>query len=125
VLFEYELPSHAQAVAITDIAQFGLRRSAIVDLITAITAFVARPLSEIDPQSFAYTAELADAAGDRLDLNFGPRRDVVTATNGIACLVEIGRSAFSARMVFRTDVTCLERLAAELDRVLLVELRDG
>ncbi len=120
VLLEYQLPGEPQPGAMADFANFRLRRSAIADLVAAISDFVDQPLNEIDPTDFVYTAELAEAAGDRLDLSFGPRADVVTGSNGVACLVELGRSAMNARVVFRTDVTCLQRFAAELDRLLLV-----
>jgi hypothetical protein len=120
VRLEYQLPSEPHPTATADVSNFGLRRAAIADLIAAISDFVDQPLREIDPTDFVYKAELAEGAGDRLDLSFGPRADVVTGSDGVACSVELGRSALHACIVFRTDVTWLERCAAELDRVLLV-----
>lgn len=115
IRFEYQLPHDPQPGAIADLPAFPLTRSAAAGLIAAITDFLRTPTSEIEPRDFVYTAELAERDGDHLSLSFGPLDEVVTGSTGIGCLAEIARSAFSARMAFRTDLTCLERLAEDLD----------
>ena len=116
---EYEIPGTEACVA--TLAALRLRRTAVVDLLTAIRAFTTLPPINIEPAAFRYTAELSGIDGESLELTFGPLPAVVPENAGIGCLAKVGRGSFGSQAVFRTDPTCLERLADDLDRLLLVE----
>jgi hypothetical protein len=123
VRLDYRLAGAEQSSAITDLANVTLNWPAVADLSSAISSFVARPLAEIDSSGFVHVAQLADAADESVRLSFGERPDLVTGSIGIGCLAEIARSFFHAQMVFRTDLTCLERLGEHLDALLLLAPR--
>jgi hypothetical protein len=116
---EYEIPG-TEACAAT-LAALRLRRTAVVDLLTAIRAFTTLPPIHIEPAAFRYTAELSETDGESLELTFGPLPAVVSESTGIGCLTKLGRGSFGTQAVFRTDTTCLGRLADDLDRLLLIE----
>lgn len=116
---EYEVPGTPASAA--TLAAVRLRRSALVDLLAAIRAFTDLPPIHIEPAAFRYSAELSEVTGESLELTFGPLPTVVSESTGIGCLIKLGRGSFGAQAVFRTDTTCLERLADDLDRLLLVE----
>jgi hypothetical protein len=119
LLIEYEIPGTPAAAA--TLAALRLRPAAVVDLLTAIRAFTALPPIHIEPAAFRYSAELSEVTGESLELTFGPLPAVVSESTGIGCLTKLGRGSFGAQAVFRTDTTCLERLADDLDRLLLVD----
>lgn len=116
---EYEVPGTPASAA--TLVALRLRRSAVVDLLAAIRAFTTLPPIQIEPAAFRYSAELSEVTGESLELTFGPLPTVVSESTGIGCLIKLGRGSFGVQAVFRTDTTCLERLADDLDRLLLDE----
>jgi hypothetical protein len=123
VRLDYSVAGAEQSPAIADLANVTLNWPAVADLSSAISSFIARPLAEIDSSGFVHVAQLSDAADESVRLSFGERLDLVTGSTGIGCLAEIARSFFHAEMVFRTDLTCLERLGEHLDALLLLAPR--
>jgi hypothetical protein len=116
---EYEIPGTPASAA--TLAALRLRRTALIELVTAIRAFTTLPPIHLEPAAFRYSAELSEVTGESLEMTFGPLPAVVPESTGIGCLTKLGRGSFGAQAVFRTDTTCLDRLADDLDRLLLVE----
>jgi hypothetical protein len=105
------------------VPRLAISRSRLREFLSIVDSFVSQPLDDLRSQRFSHTVELAENSSDALRLEFGPRPDVITGTNGIGCTVEIGSSSFAARVSFRTDLTCLQSLADEVGLVLAASER--
>lgn len=58
--------------------------------------------------------ELLAGGADSLHLQFGPRTDLILGAGQTACLVTARCAGSAARLVFATDITCLEQLAHDI-----------
>lgn len=118
VRLDYRLPGDELPTASATVLRLALSRDRLGQLVDALRSWLGQPLDAIRVRSFDHSGDLAEGPSESLNLVFGSRDDVITGVGEVGCLVELRSSTLRSCLAFGTDLTCLELLAEDLERVL-------
>jgi hypothetical protein len=104
----------------TTVDRLALSAARLGDLVDVLRRWLALSLAELAATPFQYSCELCEESGESLSLQFGPRDDLImqSSLGAVACLIELRVGLLTTSLRLVTDVTCLEVLAAGIERQL-------
>jgi hypothetical protein len=105
--------------ATTTVDRLALSSARLADLVDALRRWLALSLAELAVTPFQYACELCEESSG-LSLDFGPRDDLIVQSSlgAVGCLIELRAGSLTTSLQLVTDATCLEVLAAGIERQL-------
>jgi hypothetical protein len=107
-------------LATTKVDRLALSSARLADLVGVLRQWLSLSLAELAATPFQYACELCEESSG-LSLEFGPRADLIVQSSlgAVGCLIELRVGLLTTSLRLVTDATCLEVLAAGIERQLL------
>jgi hypothetical protein len=105
--------------ATTTVDRLALSSARLADLVGALRQWLALSIAELGATPFQYACELCEESSG-LSLDFGPRDNLIVQSSlgAVGCLIELRVGSLTTSLELVTDATCLEVLAAGIERQL-------